>query len=68
MAIFDLFVKLCRQAGRGTNIFITIVNIIFRIECLDIITQKFCHYEYTEAANYSHELLFTFIKQKAHNV
>ena len=35
MAIFDLFVKLCRQ---GTNIFITIVNIIFRIECLDIIT------------------------------
>ena len=71
MAIFDLFVKLCRQ---GTNIFITIVNITFRIECLDIIThvnygvaQKFLSLWIHEAANYDHELLFTFIKQKAHN-
>ena len=30
--------------------------------------RSFCHYEYIEAANYDHELLFTFIKQKAHNV
>ena len=30
--------------------------------------RTFCHYVYIEAANYDYELLFTFIKQKAHNL